>query len=350
MMEHGSLKKVHEPKPKQNSTTSHRKNMVNELKPRKRQQKKPKDDKTYKKVSDKSQDLVPYRYGPLPKFSSQRIFSRLVIVTGVLLYVWYFSKGGKESILAKQENRYDGRGQHVDCDKDYLEEVKKYTGCIPKKCGRFVSDQLVTEYEADILLWLAKRGMSIAGSTGGATIMDLHSGALSYKDTFINFYKSVQSSFITVTDLKIYQVVRQKIQIAVAESFGIDVNKIYLTHPTFFSRLNNKEPVTPHDEYWHVHVDKHTYESFHYTSLLYLNDYGRDFEGGRFVYLDNLYSPRVNVTVEPRKGRVSMFTSGAENPHFVERVKDGERFAITISFTCDESKKISDPVLSEKKV
>lgn len=29
---------------------------------------------------------------------------------------------------------------------------------------------------------------------------------------------------------------------------------------------------------------------------------------------------RSNVTVEPRKARLSMFTSGAENPHFVERV------------------------------
>lgn len=51
-------------------------------------------------------------------------------------------------------------------------------------------------------------GMSLAGSSGGATIMDLHSGALSYKDNFINFYKSVKTSFITQTDLKIYSVVR----------------------------------------------------------------------------------------------------------------------------------------------
>lgn len=38
------------------------------------------------------------------------------------------------------------------------------------------------------------------------------------------------------------------------------------------------------------------------------------------MYQSGLNSPRTNISVEPRKGRVSMFTSGAENPHFVERV------------------------------
>lgn len=37
-----------------------------------------------------------------------------------------------------------------------------------------------------------------------------------------------------------------------------------------------------------------------------------------------------------------MFTSGAENPHAVERVSDGTRFAITVSFTCDSKLAISD--------
>lgn len=279
------------------------------------------------------------KYGPLPKFNGQRIFSRVVIIIGVLIYVWYFSKGSKETSLAKYTLTYDARGHQVDCDQTYLDEIKQYSGCVPKKCGRFVSDRVVTDYEADVLLWLAKRGMSLAGSSGGATIMDLHSGALSYGENFINFYKTSKSDFITPTDLSVYKGVREKIQSAIAEAFGLDSSKLYLTHPTFFSRLTSKEPRTVHDEYWHVHIDKHTYESFHYTSLLYLNDYSKDYQGGRFVYVDK----RSNVTVEPRKARLSMFTSGAENPHFVERVTEGERFAITISFTCDRTKQIKDP-------
>lgn len=72
-----------------------------------------------------------------------------------------------------------------------------------------------------------------------------------------------------------------------------------------------------------------------------MSDYGIDFEGGRLSFVDT----NKNVTVEPRKGRVTVFTSGAENPHFVERVTSGVRFAITVSFTCDVTKSISDPAV-----
>lgn len=86
-----------------------------------------------------------------------------------------------------------------------------------------------------------------------------------------------------------------------------------------------------------------TYESFHYTSLIYLNDYGVDFKGGRFNFID--VEANKTIVVEPRKGRLSAFTSGAENPHFVERVQSGTRYAITVSFTCDKSKSITDPIV-----
>ena len=73
---------------------------------------------------------------------------------------------------------------------------------------------------------------------------------------------------------------------------------------------------------------------------MYLSDYGRDFEGGRFIYIDK---NDVNTTVEPRKGRVSMFTSGSENLHAVEKVTSGTRYALTVSFTCDKQFATSDP-------
>ena len=33
--------------------------------------------------------------------------------------------------------------------------------------------------------------------------------------------------------------------------------------------------------------------------------------------------------IEPRKGRVVIFTSGKENKHYVERVKFGQRFVLS---------------------
>lgn len=175
--------------------------------------------------------------------------------------------------------------------------------------------------------------------------MDLHSGALSFGKKFVNLYSMEESKgLFTPADLNTYKIVKEKIKKHIANTFQLDTDSLYLTHPTFFSKLNNKKAQTDHDEYWHPHIDKVTYESFHYTSLLYLNDFNIDFKGGRLIFIDgDLDKPKGNVTVEPRKGRVALFTSGGENVHFVEKVVEGDRYAITVSFTCDISKSISDP-------
>lgn len=53
-------------------------------------------------------------------------------------------------------------------------------------------------------------------------------------------------------------------------------------------------------------------------------------------------------TIEPREGRVSVFTSGVENKHFVTPVTSGTRYALTMGFTCDP--KYSHKVYSFKKI
>lgn len=131
---------------------------------------------------------------------------------------------------------------------------------------------------------------------------------------------------------------------AIATQFRVPYNKLYLTRPTFFSKMTKKPAKTLHDEYWHVHVDKETYSTFDYTSLLYLTDYKEDFQGGRFVFVDS----NGNKTIEPKFGRVSFFTSGSENTHYVEKVTDGTRYALTVSFTCDPSNAIQAPTGSAR--
>jgi hypothetical protein len=39
--------------------------------------------------------------------------------------------------------------------------------------------------------------------------------------------------------------------------------------------------------------------------------------------------------IEPKAGRVVMFSSGSENPHRVERLLSGQRFVLAFWFTCD---------------
>ncbi|CAK9819035.1 2-oxoglutarate and iron-dependent oxygenase domain-containing protein 3 [Anthophora quadrimaculata] len=300
-----------------------------------------KEEKSEENTKENPNENVKLKYGPFVKFPYQRVWSRCSLIFAVLFIVWYNSRQGKEIYLAKQKEILLSRTQNVECSSDYESEISKYPECVPEKCGRIISDKLVSSTETDVLLKIAVNGLNLGGSDGGASILDLHSGILSKGQGFINIYKLPEAKKIfNSADFAIYKVVKTKIQHAVAHNFGVPSNKIHLTKPTFFSRMTNMSAKTIHDEYWHPHVDKETHESFHYTTLLYLNDFGRDFEGGRFIFIDK---NNVNTTVEPRKGRVSMFTSGSENLHAVEKVQSGTRYALTVSFTCDPNSAISDP-------
>ena len=63
-----------------------------------------------------------------------------------------------------------------------------WIGCVPKKCGRVVMDSIVDSWETDKILDLAKKGFAKGGGNGGASILDLHSGAFS-KVSFYNYHK-----------------------------------------------------------------------------------------------------------------------------------------------------------------
>lgn len=271
---------------------------------------------------------------------SLRVISRVVVIFSLLIIVYFSSKNDNFKTFAKQSELLPGKGLVVECSQSYREEVDKYEGCFPKECKRFVTDKVISVREAEELLAIAKKGLKLGGSSGGASILDLHSGALSMGQHFVNIYKHEDAKNVfNEKDFNIYRVIKEKIKYAVAHHFGVNPNKIYLTHPTFFSEITPKKAVTVHDEYWHPHVDKETYKSFHYTTLLYLGDYNIDFKGGRFVFVDEKF----NRTVEPRVARLSMFTSGRENFHYVEKVTSGVRYAMTISFTCDKQYAIEDP-------
>ncbi|XP_011311363.1 2-oxoglutarate and iron-dependent oxygenase domain-containing protein 3 [Fopius arisanus] len=302
---------------------------------------------TEEKISEKNEqtDRVEPKYGPIPRFPYQKVWSRSILILGVLLIVWYNSTQSKEVSLARQREVLLSRTQNFDCPQDYKEDLDKFPECVPEKCGRIVTDKLVSTSETDVLLKIAVNGMNLGGSAGGASILDLHSGALSKGAHFINIFSLEEASRIfNPPDFAIYKVVKTKIHHAIAHHFGVDVGKIYLTKPTFFSRMTNVSAKTIHDEYWLPHVDRVSYEHFHYTSLLYLNDYERDFQGGRFIFIDK---NNVNSTVEPRKGRLLMFTSGSENLHAVERVTSGTRYALTVAFTCNSEAAISDPTFGK---
>lgn len=69
-----------------------------------------------------------------------------------------------------------------------------------------MTDNVVSNEEVNILLKLVKRGLSYGGSLGGASVLDLHTGAMSKGVHFINLYKikSPHALFDTY-ELKIYK-------------------------------------------------------------------------------------------------------------------------------------------------
>ncbi|XP_021536427.1 2-oxoglutarate and iron-dependent oxygenase domain-containing protein 3 [Neomonachus schauinslandi] len=266
------------------------------------------------------------------------------VLAGLLLWGSLRGDGGVTEVLAHRGEMLPGRFIEVPCSEDY-DSHRRFEGCSPRKCGRGITDTVITRDEAQRIRSIAEKGLSLGGSDGGASVLDLHSGALSVGKRFVNLYRYFGDKIQTVfseEDFQLYRDVRQRVQLTIAQAFGISVSSLYLTKPTFFSRINSTQARTAHDEYWHAHVDKVTYGSFDYTSLLYLSDYLDDFGGGRFVFMEE----GANKTVEPRAGRVSFFTSGSENLHRVEKVHWGTRYAVTIAFTCNPDHGIADPVFT----
>ncbi|NWU62512.1 OGFD3 protein, partial [Pterocles burchelli] len=274
---------------------------------------------------------------------------------------------GVTEVLAHRSESLRDRFLEIPCSEDY-DSHRRFEGTgTGLKCGRGVTDAVPPREEAERIRRIAEPPPSLGGSDGGVSslnndktfscsffllfcffspppILDLHSGALSLGKHFVNLYRyfgdKIQDIF-TEEDFALYRDVSPPLQQRIAQAFGINSASMYLTKPTFFSRINNTEAKTTHDEYWHPHVDKVTYGSFDYTSLLYLSDYTEDFGGGPPLFMD----AGSNKTIEPRAGRVSFFTSGSENLHRVEKVHWGTRYAITISFTCTPPHSIEDPVL-----
>lgn len=125
-----------------------------------------------------------------------------------MIIVYFSQQKEKERKFAKQRETISYRSQKLSCSPSYTAEISEFPECVPEMCGRFVSDSLVTEKEADILLNLAKASLKFGGSSsGGASILDLHSGALSKDKAFVNIYQIKEAEQVfTQESLVVYKV------------------------------------------------------------------------------------------------------------------------------------------------
>ncbi|TMW57606.1 hypothetical protein Poli38472_003531 [Pythium oligandrum] len=218
-------------------------------------------------------------------------------------------------------------------------------GChkVGKQCGRALRDQFVTPEEVVQLREIAEVGMANRSCLGGPTIMDINTGFVKDGDGLVNIYQSHPKAApiprFTAEQFDLYRRTIEKIRLALIEEFQLE--HLYFTAPTFITRIVGNaswEPTEIHDEYWHPHVDKDNTRHYDYSGLLYLSDYGLDFTGGLFAFIDK----KSEQVVEPARGRLMMFTSSKENLHQVRRVETGTRYVMSMWFTCDERRRFKN--------
>ena len=247
-------------------------------------------------------------------------------------------------------------------------------------CVRSLHPAYLNDDEVGELLDLATSAFSLTpGGSGAVTIVDMASGALSYRDRFINIFSlfaaSTPPSFFPLPALSAYLQLTARVRLLIAETLQLPASSLFLTRPSFFSRIEGgKEAVSANDEYWHSHVDREQYGSFDITALLYLSNAETDFTGGEFLFTQDADADTAaqqqtagrqaavevdaaerhvvqqetetqavcehgdsgaahQYAVKPAAGTLLFFTSGNENVHYVRQVRSGVRYALTIAFT-----------------
>ncbi|KAL4175440.1 hypothetical protein KRP22_000406 [Phytophthora ramorum] len=252
------------------------------------------------------------------------------------------------------------RAAHYIARTDVTEHLRFNVTCAPMKqheqfvpgchqenetrCGRALIDDFVTPEQVTQLLKIAEIGMQNRSQLGGPTIMDINTGFVRDSEGLVNIYQPERKipnenkpgvKRFTKKQFNLYRGVVEKIRMALMKEFELE--ELYFSAPTFITRLMGNESWTPaeiHDEYWHPHVDKENTKHYDYSGLLYLADFGEDFTGGLFSFIDE----HTETVVEPARGRLMMFTAGSENLHVVRKVETGTRYVLSLWFSCDERK------------
>ncbi|QQP33144.1 2oxoglutarate and irondependent oxygenase domaincontaining protein 3like, partial [Caligus rogercresseyi] len=159
-------------------------------------------------------------------------WSRIVMMASVLMVAYWTNASSKVTSMAKRsEDLSSKRYQNLLCPPSFKQEISSGLSnpkCTPYKCGRAVLDDLVPSDEAYRLLKIAKKGFSYSESSGGASILDLHSGTISQGEHFVNLYAQ---------EYALYAKIKNVVKAEVAKHFQIDPESLYLSHPTFFSQI-----------------------------------------------------------------------------------------------------------------
>ena len=266
-------------------------------------------------------------------FHQNSVISAILVLS--LLLNFTCSVDNADAIYLSLNTLSEPYVRHVECEYTADPPMK----CWPNNCLRKVVDNAFLEKDIDNLHSIAQKGLSIREDIGGPTIIDINTGYIRDGNGLENVFKRTDKIY-TEDDFTTYGNIIRQLKQHVMNSFNL--TELHFTAPTFITRIDGRpswEPQEIHDEYWHVHSDMNNTRHYHYSGLLYMSTYGTDFTGGRLHFVNRSETSQSVEIVEPKAGRMVIFSSGSENPHFVERVTSGERYVLAFWFTCTPSKR-----------
>ena len=142
------------------------------------------------------------------------------------------------------------------------------------------------------------------------------------KKLMVNLSRSAR--YGAVADHLLLVRVLERIRRAASYVFAIPAHRVkFASH--FVSKITSAR--SPADSA--VHGDESSFATFHLSGVLWLGTLGTDFGGGRVSFFQG-NGPDPWVSVEPRLGRLALFTSGWENLHRVEPVDWGSRWSVPV--------------------
>ena len=204
-------------------------------------------------------------------------------------------------------------------------------GCCSDACSRTLWSHLATRDECEQLIARANRIMPAPESHPHHNMYLMLCAASGEVRTTLLFVRLVE-----------------RMRRAIAHEYGVPMERV-LPRSAFLSRL-----YAPGCEDQTLHADESSYDCFHYSGVLYLSTHGVDFEGGsiRFftqpaAHIEGGGTEHEHIAVgdmlaleevAPVIGSAIAFSSGWENPHQVQPLTSGCRYAVPAFFatTCEE--------------
>lgn len=110
----------------------------------------------------------------VPRFRNQKVFARVVLSSAVFIIVYFTSNKEKTTTLAGIKEMLSLREHKVDCSPE------SYSSCMPSKCGRFASDNVISETELEKLreLTMTVFNKFFKNDDESSLSFDLHSESL----------------------------------------------------------------------------------------------------------------------------------------------------------------------------